>query len=62
MLELLSEYGIDPKASVIDIRADGMTVSPPATKPGNAYDEWQTKDRHRQAALANSEAVRRKRS
>lgn len=44
MLELLSEYGIDPKASVIDIRANGMTVSPPAAKPRNAYDEWKAKD------------------
>jgi hypothetical protein len=47
VLDLLKAYGIDPKTVVIDIRADGVTFSPPAEKPGNAYDSWKAKDKSR---------------
>lgn len=44
-LDLLAEYGIDVAACTIDIRADGITVSPGAKTPGNAYDEWKATDK-----------------
>lgn len=38
----LRELGVDPASCAIDIRTDGITVSPPApaTAPGNAYDAY----------------------
>ena len=51
MLELLRTYGIDLKACVIDIRGDGMAVSPPkesAAVAVSAYDQWKAnKDKGR---------------
>lgn len=47
VLDMLREYGIDPASVVIDIRSDGVTFSPPAEKPGNAYDAWKAKDKGR---------------
>ena len=47
VLELLRAYGVDPASVVIDIRVDGVTFSPPATKPGNPYDVWKAKDKDR---------------
>lgn len=43
-LDTLKEYGIDPSACAIDIRADGVTVSPIAAAPGNAYERWKKQD------------------
>lgn len=44
MLELLRQYGIDLATLVIDIRGDGVTVSPPATESqGDAYEKWANK-------------------
>jgi hypothetical protein len=39
-LDLLRSYGIDLAACAIDIRADGISVTPPADTPRNGYDEW----------------------
>jgi hypothetical protein len=44
---LKKEYGINPALSTIDIRADGVAVSPPVATPGNAYDAWKTEDKGR---------------
>ena len=47
-LDLLKGYGIDPAACVIDIRSDGVTVSPPKeSETVSAYDAWKTKDKGR---------------
>jgi hypothetical protein len=42
MLDLFRDYGL-PIGSV-DIRGDGVTIHPPATTSGNAYDAWKAKD------------------
>jgi hypothetical protein len=44
-LDLLAGYGIDITACTIDIRGDGITVSPGPRAPGNAYDEWKARDK-----------------
>lgn len=46
-LDLLTQYGIDVAACTIDIRGDGITVSPGASAPKNAYDAWKAKDKSR---------------
>lgn len=28
----------------VDIRRDGLTVHPPESKPGNAFDNWMAQD------------------
>ena len=40
-LDLLREYGI--QFGAVDIRADGVTVYPPANNPGSAYDRYKAK-------------------
>lgn len=50
MLELLRSCGIDLKSCVIDIRGDGVAVSPPkesAAGTVSAYDAWKAKDQSR---------------
>lgn len=44
MLDLFRDYGL-PIGSV-DIRGDGVTIHPPATTSGNAYDAWKAKDQN----------------
>ncbi|MGF7152476.1 hypothetical protein [Novosphingobium gossypii] len=44
MLDLFRDYGL-PIGSV-DIRGDGVTIHPPASTPGNAYDAWKAKDKN----------------
>ena len=44
-LDMLKEYGVEIGA--VDIRADGVTVYPPANNPGTAYDQWKAKDARR---------------
>jgi anthranilate/para-aminobenzoate synthase component II len=46
-LDVLAEYGIDVAACTIDIRADGITVSPGPKAPRDEYEEWQAKERAR---------------
>lgn len=46
-LDLLAAYGINVATCIVDIREDGVAVSPPATTPGNAYDAWKAKDKNR---------------
>jgi hypothetical protein len=38
----LRDLGVDPAGCAIDIRTDGITISPPAPSPapGNAYDAY----------------------
>lgn len=51
-LDFLREYGV--QIGAVDIRADGVTVYPPANTPGTDYDRWKAKDAHRdQAARRN---------
>lgn len=38
VLDTLREYGV--QIGAVDIRADGVTVYPPANTPGTAYDRW----------------------
>lgn len=47
LFDFLRQEGFDPAACCVDIRADGVAVSPPATTPGNAYDAWKAKDKNR---------------
>lgn len=52
-LDVLREYGIDLARATIDIRADGVRVSPPAAESpamGNAFDQWKKKDADRDRA------------
>lgn len=49
VLDTLREYGV--QIGAVDIRADGVTVYPPANNPGTAYDRYRAKkdavrDRH----------------
>ena len=37
-IELLRRLGV--QIGAVDIRADGVTVYPPANTPGNDYDRW----------------------
>lgn len=37
-IELLRRLGV--QIGAVDIRADGVTVYPPANSPGTAYDRW----------------------
>lgn len=41
-IQLLRRLGVPIGA--IDIRADGVTVSPPQQSVGNAFDQWQATD------------------
>ena len=50
VLDTLREYGV--QIGAVDIRADGVTVYPPANQPGTAYDRYRAKkdtDRDRAA-------------
>lgn len=50
-IELLKRLGV--QIGAIDIRADGVTVYPPANTPGTAYDRYRAKkdaDRDRAAS------------
>ena len=38
VLATLRECGV--QIGAVDIRADGVTVYPPANNPGNDYDRW----------------------
>ncbi len=49
-LDLLRSYGIDLAACAIEIRADGISVTPPAGTPRNAYDEWKASKAERDKA------------
>lgn len=40
-IENLRRLGVEIGA--VDIRADGVTVYPPANAPGTAYDRWKAK-------------------
>lgn len=40
-IEMLRRLGV--QIGAVDIRADGVTVYPPANTPGTAYDRWQAK-------------------
>ena len=46
---VLKKHGVDVRDRSIDIRSDGVTVSPPADSPGgaSAYDRWKAKDANR---------------
>lgn len=44
-IELLRRLGV--QIGAIDIRADGVTVYPPAQAPGNDFDRWDAQDSHR---------------
>lgn len=44
-IECLRKLGI--QIGAVDIRADGVTVYPPANIPGTAYDQWKAKEAHR---------------
>lgn len=46
-LDLLISYGIDVRQCNVDIRVDGVAVSPPVAKAGTAYDAWKAKDKDR---------------
>lgn len=51
-LDLMRSYGIDVATCAIDIRADGITVTPPTTtKPANAYDEWKRSKAERAGSM-----------
>lgn len=51
VLSLLKEQGVDVGACTIDIRVDGVTVSPPVESQGaSAYDRWKAKDAGRDQA------------
>jgi hypothetical protein len=41
VLATLRECGV--QIGAVDIRADGVTVYPPANNPGTAYDRYQAK-------------------
>ena len=47
-IELLRRLGV--QIGAIDIRADGVTVYPPAPTPGNDFDSWQAQDSRRDQA------------
>jgi hypothetical protein len=50
-IELLRRLGV--QIGAVDIRADGVTVYPPANTPGTAYDRYRAKkdaDRDRPAS------------
>lgn len=47
LFDFLRSEGIDPTLRSVDIRTDGVAVSPPAATPGNAYDAWKTEDKSR---------------
>lgn len=47
-LDTLKAYGIDVSACRVDIRSDGVAITPPAATSGNsAYDAWKAKDKNR---------------
>lgn len=37
-IECLRKLGV--QIGAVDIRADGVTIYPPANNPGNDYDRW----------------------
>lgn len=39
-LDTLKEYGLDLRRCAIDIRADGVAITPPGEAPANAFDQW----------------------
>ena len=48
VLGKLRELGV--QIGAVDIRADGVTVYPPAQTPGNDFDRWQAQDANRDRA------------
>ncbi|SFG09343.1 hypothetical protein SAMN05518801_10786 [Novosphingobium sp. CF614] len=46
VIELFRSHGLPIGA--VDIRADGVTIHPPAQSPGNAYDAWKAQDQNRE--------------
>lgn len=46
VLDLLRDYGVDPSRVIIDIRADGVSFTPPNQEPGNDFDRWIQKDQN----------------
>jgi hypothetical protein len=41
-IELLRRLGV--QIGAVDIRADGVTIYPPANTPGTAYDRWKAQE------------------
>ena len=45
VIDTLRSCGV--QIGAVDIRADGVTVYPPANAPGTAYAAWKAKDANR---------------